>query len=498
MRTIKINYKELTESLTKLEEDYPSRMHGHIDLLRANFKYNLTQFLSGDILTVELDDSIRKAYINGKPIVGDVYAIFDTSKDLTSAEKIYEQILEAMKSAKQLGFYENVFHVREIFNSEDGSFLSKDGRKDNEYLDEVVMAVCIGGDCYSKYKQDVIRYFGDETNEKILRLLNELDVMHRWLDVGNKRLTETYKLSLKYLGKDIGLHCETIKDITDWQQKRLNHDGYDKLLLLVVATNSSMKELTSLQVTKEDLVENEIKDLISHFKGYKYDYWNNLTLSIITYDKFANNHTWPTHLQNIDEINLEIKATRENTVRISEGLKIAMEISQVFEGQTYMVLVSDGQDDDAEKTKKLIDTIKHKRSIEFYTYFVESLHSDTSHKEAFILTGGIPLYNPLERSVDWWVTRDVIPYSWYEQEGWYEQELGKVLGVSENEKRAFDVAEKTNNNEDNEEDDLWNRCHTQEDYQSYLKSYPFGKYSFEARRIIKLAGLKANLRKSLN
>lgn len=275
MRTITINYKELTDALSKLEEDYPSRMHGHIDLLRANIKYHLMQFLSGNILTVELDDNNRKAYINGKPIAGDVYAIYDTSKNPTSAEKIYEQILEAMKSAKLLGFNEKVFHVREIENSEERSILSKEGRKDNKYLDEVVMAVCVGGDCYSKFEHDVIRCFGEETNEKILRLLNELDVMQRRFGGGSKRLTETYKLSLKYLGKDIGMDDKSIKEILEWQQKRVNHAGYDILLLLVVATNSSMKGLTPHHITKEEFIVNEIKDLVSHFKGYKYDYWNN-------------------------------------------------------------------------------------------------------------------------------------------------------------------------------------------------------------------------------
>ena len=317
-------------------------------------------------------------------------------------------------------------HVKEIVKSNDGSILSRDSKKDSSYLNEVVMAVCIGGDCYSKFNQDVIRYFGEETNEKILRFLNELG--HRRFVGGSKKLTETYKLSLIYLGKDIGLEDKTIKEIIEWQQKRLTHDGYDIMLLLVVATNSSMKELNPQHITKEEFVVNEIRDLISNFKGYIYDYWNNLTLSIITYDTIAHNHMWPTRLQNIDENKIDIKTTEENTVCISEGLESALRIAQMHVGKTYMVLVSDGQDDDVEKTKKVIDAIMHKRSIEFYTYFVDSLtyqNVSTTKRSAFCSIGGIPLSTPIVETLDRWVTRDVSFHPWYEQESWYEQELIK-------------------------------------------------------------------------
>lgn len=295
-------------------------------------------------------------------------------------------------------------------------------------LDEVVRAVCIGGNCYSKFEHDVIRYFSEETNEKILRLLNELDVMQRMMDVGNKKLTETYKLSLKYLGKDLGLHDETIREIIDWQQRRLSLIGHG-MILLVVAANSSMKGLTPLRISKEDFIGNEIKKMISRFKSYKYEDWNNLTLSIINYATIAKYHTWPTRLQNIDEIKIDIKATEEKAVRISEGLEAAMQIIQMLEGKTYLILVSDGQDDDAERTKKIIDEIKHKWEIEFYSYYVESSHSDTSQREAFNLIGGIPLSDSLEQTVDWWITRDVLPHPWYEQECWYKQELESVPGA---------------------------------------------------------------------
>lgn len=192
-----------------------------------------------------------------------------------------------------------------------------------------------------------------------------------------------------------------------------------------------------------------------------------------------------------------IKATEEKAAHISVGLETALQIAQMHNGNTYVVLIADGQDDDQERTKKIINDIIQKRGIEFYSYFVESLYSDTSQREAFNLTGGIPLSSPIVQSLDWWVTRDMMPYPWYEQESWYKQELGSVLILKENENSALCVTENTSNIVVNEEDDLWNRCHTKEDYQCYLKSYPFGKFSHEARRIIKLFEVKANRWKGL-
>ncbi len=110
METITINYNELTEALAQLEKDYPSRLHSHIDMLRVNLKYNLTQFLSSNILTVELDDKTKTAFIGGKPITGDVYALYNTNeKEPATSEKMYEQIQKAKKEAERLGIYERVF-----------------------------------------------------------------------------------------------------------------------------------------------------------------------------------------------------------------------------------------------------------------------------------------------------------------------------------------------------------------------------------------------------
>ena len=210
MRTVTINYKELTDSLAKLEEDYPSRMHGDIDLLRANIKYHFTQFLSNDLLSVELDETTVSAKIDGKPIMGDVYAIYDHSKNPTSSEIMYEQIMGSMRSAKQLGFYERVFHVRETIEKVDESILNSKQNRGDSYLDELAFAVCVNGESIVKYKKIVEKQFGIDTYANMEQFVQTLQQQ-----VERLQFTNTSLLSLKYIGKNAGMSEEAIDKIID-------------------------------------------------------------------------------------------------------------------------------------------------------------------------------------------------------------------------------------------------------------------------------------------
>lgn len=134
---------------------------------------------------------------------------------------------------------------------EDISVTNKTAINNNEFLNKVIYAVCIEGDCYNKYKQDIIRCLGDETNEKIIQLLNELDVVPK-VDGASKRIFQSYRLTINYLGADIGIESSTIDKIIGWQQKRLSHADCGIMLLFVVATNFSMRGLTSHRISKAE------------------------------------------------------------------------------------------------------------------------------------------------------------------------------------------------------------------------------------------------------
>lgn len=109
MVTININYQELNKSLYQLKEDYPSRMHGNIDLLRANIRDHLLDFLVWDNFIVTIDDEKKEALIWWKEIEWDIYAIYNHRLNPTTSQKMYEQILEAKEQAKKLWIYEKVF-----------------------------------------------------------------------------------------------------------------------------------------------------------------------------------------------------------------------------------------------------------------------------------------------------------------------------------------------------------------------------------------------------
>lgn len=110
MVTININYSELNKSLSKLKEDYPSRMHGNIDLLRANIRDHLYNFLTWDNFIVTIDNEKKEALIWWKKIEWNIYAIYNHRLNPTTSQKMYEQILDAEEQAKKLWIYEKIFN----------------------------------------------------------------------------------------------------------------------------------------------------------------------------------------------------------------------------------------------------------------------------------------------------------------------------------------------------------------------------------------------------
>lgn len=213
METITINFKELTDAIAKLEEDHPSRMHGHIDLLRTNLKYNLTQFLSSNILTVELDDKTKTAFIGGKPITGDVYALYNTNeKEPAISEKMYEQIQKAKKEAERLGIYERVFgKVEETKIVEDESLLNKNPQEVQDYLNDLAVAVCIKGERLEKYEKMAIKRCGNEAYANMKLFVEEVQ-----RSVERGKFTNTSKVNLSYLGKNAGLSESVVIKITKY------------------------------------------------------------------------------------------------------------------------------------------------------------------------------------------------------------------------------------------------------------------------------------------
>ncbi len=293
-------------------------------------------------------------------------------------------------------------------------------------LDEVVKAVFIGGDCYSKYCNTIKEQYGLDEEERISRFLNELFPVPSF---ERRRVTDTFALQLKYLGKENGLSEKSVEEIVRWQRLVFNSQyQYRPFVIFIVANNASMKALHPLRCSKSDYIENCVCDFVSSFRDYQFDYWNNLTLAVISYAEFAEVNIGPIGLQDLNEHAVSFSPKENQEARISCGLEAALKLIQLYNAQSigqtiYMVLVSDGEDEAPEETNKTLDIIKQKWNIEFYSYFVETLgHSDTintNQANFYDFIGGVSLEPNLVSRLDWWLTRDMTISPKYTQEGYY-------------------------------------------------------------------------------
>ena len=294
------------------------------------------------------------------------------------------------------------------------------------------MAVCTGGDCYGKYEESVVNRYGKEMDAKVKRFLNKLSINKLLLDE-KRSITTTYTSSLKRLGNDIGLSKTAFEEIVRWQEinfiRNQNKERQSTVdMILVIANNVSMNYMHPLRISKADFVEAEVHRLINNFTHYKYNNWNNFQLAIINYAERADVSTWPTPLRDVDNLTKIVPPTRGRGAHISEGLETAMLLASKFGGQNQysrmpMVLVSDGYDDDPARTQAVLDTIRGKRTIELYAYFVDTMTNQQQNdwlRNAFYESiGCVSLRNDMVHSLNWWFTRDILLFEWYEQESYY-------------------------------------------------------------------------------
>ena len=127
-----------------------------------------------------------------------------------------------------------------------------------------------------------------------------------------------------------------------------------------------MQRLHPNRITKLDHCQMSISDLATeilytnHSDGWRIDDKNNF--SIISYAKFAEICLWPTPINKLNEHEQpDIAYLGGKNATISEGLATAMRIAMVLDryslrSQTYIVLISDGYDDNPIKTKEIINT----------------------------------------------------------------------------------------------------------------------------------------------
>lgn len=92
----------------------------------------------------------------------------------------------------------------------DESLLNKSKLEDTAYLDDLAEAVCINGDKLEKYEKLVTVKFSEETYANIKLFVDELQ-----RSIVRQKFTNTSKVNLCYLGKNVGLSEQTIDKIVE-------------------------------------------------------------------------------------------------------------------------------------------------------------------------------------------------------------------------------------------------------------------------------------------
>ena len=312
----------------------------------------------------------------------------------------------------------------------DKTALNKNSDGHSIDLNEVVRAVCLDGDCYSKYSQSVRESYSLDTEAKVGRFLDELGFSR--FEFKSRKMPDTYYLNLNYLGKEIGLNKKTIADIIHWQSQNVERwvrfGTGTALIILVIGSNASMKEMTPLHIPKSEKVDKEVQDIIRFYRDF-----GDASLAIVNYAGYAKVAMWPTRFKDIEKSNCLCTTIMDGEkCFVSDGLEMAMRLALLHEGvmpfsRSFIVLISDGADDDSARTQAILDLIKEKRTIEYYTYFVETIGrqelTNQIKKKFHDSMGGVSLAEPLAHSLDWWVYRDVIVCPWCGHEGYYSEHL---------------------------------------------------------------------------
>ena len=91
---------------------------------------------------------------------------------------------------------------------EEQTILNPNNQADNDYLNNLAVAVCINGDKLDKYKKIVKKKYSKDVYNNLKQFVNEL---HGHLK--RKKITNTSKVNLVYLGENAGLTEPTIDKI---------------------------------------------------------------------------------------------------------------------------------------------------------------------------------------------------------------------------------------------------------------------------------------------
>lgn len=111
---------------------------------------------------------------------------------------------------------------------EEQTILNASNQADNEYLNNLAVAVCINGDKLDKYKKIVTKKYGEDVYKNLKQFVNE---QHEYLK--RKKVTNTSKVNLTFLGKNAGLNEATIDKIIRHVESKIKEKGNTKWIKLI-------------------------------------------------------------------------------------------------------------------------------------------------------------------------------------------------------------------------------------------------------------------------
>ncbi len=104
-----IHYPTLEKTLIEQDIENPDRTKSYLDIMKTNFAKNTFEVLQWEIAFLEVDHEKHNITKLGDELKGEYYGIPDPHFPDSYDEVFYENFVQAMEQAKEMGVYDEIF-----------------------------------------------------------------------------------------------------------------------------------------------------------------------------------------------------------------------------------------------------------------------------------------------------------------------------------------------------------------------------------------------------
>jgi hypothetical protein len=108
-KILTVNYPALEKTLAEQDIQNPDRTKSYLDIVKENFAKNTFEILQWDTAILEVHHDNLHITKLGDELQGEYYGIPDSSFPQTQDEVFYENFIQAMEQAKEMGVYDEIF-----------------------------------------------------------------------------------------------------------------------------------------------------------------------------------------------------------------------------------------------------------------------------------------------------------------------------------------------------------------------------------------------------